>query len=1122
MRVLSIHILFAVMTIFFIANPSFTQNSMPDTDNRNCSQQLSAFSGIKAHLLRKSIIQASHPAEDFDDIAPMYQICESWLVEQYLDMVSDLTISEIPAFVRQTRILVKQYGFNLLSVLKPLKEQLLNLQIYAEAEDYPADNAEELDGFDSSMQISLSSLIQELEAIAFEPGAGKFWGQHFPESQTLALEKYNFFDFFSAIGYYNQAIEDWTKLSQNVPSDIPIDQEEMFIAWCEGYITSDYEMIGLCCGFLGNWPLSFENWSKAEQRHFDFNSPFLNSFAAQYNVTQILLFYYNKVDEATARALSIHQQAQALGNASDFRPLQFQAITLLAQCHIRNENYEYAESLLIQANTIIDQYELPEATVETKYLDYAIVAYNLGMVYDNLGRIDEAKAQYQIARENLCREFQSAIMNRPEYKEQIKTFKQWVAGRELVRINRETSTTLFNNRGEPDDMAKVFYTFQYVPPVKGDISYSFDFEIITKPLDGASPEVIYSRTIDVPVMTSEAHFFEWNGTHNAGNYAEAAYYEARVTHYSLETVNSPDIPEDPGTPEVPAKRGKGSIVTKDGKAFRKWVISVDSIDLGVIEFWIDEEKSDSFYVLTNDPLLKSNKNEFSFFYNCIWPAAPLDKKNRQLDLKIYDSDNRLYFKDFIDSYNEVQNEYTWDGLPNQISVSKVPNDITSDVYKIVISIITSEDSKFDFPIKNLEHSLSVVSIKPYISSDYNIKNILDDWKDKDGLSSSPMYMFRKDDPIYIKITGLKTDEIIGTSKFPIKIQSGSDPNNYIEMNIVAMNYPNLHYCYEVETPIFLSETTQKGRPDIGVENEELLTFSIKRPPTSNNSDPGYEPSWKVLVDRSEYGLEWQDYKKPFEHDSLPPLENVQSNANDFEKFFKSSFWQGYYYSNNKVKREHFKEKTCSQFFDSADICYWSGHGGVAKNGLLGYTVPMVTIDIVEEVSSGTTTKGLYHQDCKFGGTDSEILIFDCCFFMKADNEPIFGQSIEQGDHVPPISHTDDPVPPISHDQICNELKMMMNGVHVACGFANIVNDIEGFQEQFVLNLEMGYSYREAWLKTSKSLLPPTSKTLVRVFYADYCRNERSNFDEGPILQNPDPDSDTRYDFVDVLIYCENN
>lgn len=368
---------------------------------------------------------------------------------------------------------------------------------------------------------------------------------------------------------------------------------------------------------------------------------------------------------------------------------------------------------------------------------------------------------------------------------------------------------------------------------------------------------------------------------------------------------------------------------------------------------------------------------------------------------------------------------------------------------------------------------TLIRFRVYLDRDR--KKILADYHDSQG-NRYPAFLFGATNYIYVKVK--IPDEY---AIFTDGIKVSSDAYVYINNGNLALceksaEYPNYNY------------------KTIKVLDEEFLTFKLKINTSAWGIPPDYYEALKIKVDRAEYGLDWQDYRD-FPTPEFPGVEPLLSGEVNFAQscsqaistninlkppsapdhivsvfhWFLNFVYSNILSPNNEYPsyKKHFHKETDKNFADSVDLVARIGHGGVDAD--LPGEPPYLLF--AAEKNGALTIERLYHNKCSFGENDVEFLVFQSCYFLKAEHEDV---RIERSN--PKL--------------VIEDLSQMMNGAHVVCGYTTIMYfDYAPDQlKRFIDEVRDGESIKDAW-KISVRIYQP-KKVTGRAFFLKNCADEK--------------------------------
>jgi hypothetical protein len=507
---------------------------------------------------------------------------------------------------------------------------------------------------------------------------------------------------------------------------------------------------------------------------------------------------------------------------------------------------------------------------------------------------------------------------------------------------------------------------------------------------------------------------------------------------------------------------------------------------------INKEKSTRFFVLRDD--IEDQEVKIKIVYDIQLPVNFPTKDN--LILEITDSKKNLVFIDYnLPLVSGENQEYIWDGCHYKQNDSIKKYTPISDVYNIKMRIGYNGETSID---------VSLVKVTPYISKPFDKENILDDWKDEEGNQSiAPKYMFGVNNPIILKVTGLNDKDFLGITDMAIKIKSESEKEKELFVNIKKINLPEYNFEFESTPNIFLGEKTitnfSTSNPTIKVEDEEFLTFFIKRPKIYNASEFEWVECSKVLVDRAEYGLEWMDYENdlspdfylPFSEDCAKKFNSFSYKENPFE------WWENFIIGNKKCKKSHFLNGSTNEYsIDGVDFGYFIGHGNLKKPSMLFYSN-----DLLERSEMG------------LGFIDNEWLIIEACRFMR-------GYTSEKDEGYLWNNYGKF----ASKSEVLDNISGIMHGNHILLGFKTYYlqstsdNTIwPGFLEKFVDSLKKGDELIDAWKTQFFNFYAHDDKSkITRILFQKSCVDDvLFPTDNKPLRLKRDISEKIELDFIDV-------
>jgi hypothetical protein len=483
-------------------------------------------------------------------------------------------------------------------------------------------------------------------------------------------------------------------------------------------------------------------------------------------------------------------------------------------------------------------------------------------------------------------------------------------------------------------------------------------------------------------------------------------------------------------------------------------------------FNINKEASTNFFVLRDD--IEDQEVEIKVFYDLNMPENIPINEGYSLSLEISKENEEIVYTDDSLPISQGENKFIWQGENFSDNLDLIKEN--PGAYYAVFSLFKNSKiiaiEKFNFYLIKIE-----LYVQDQINGKFNKEYLLKDWKDEQK-KHHPSWLFGQTNFIYPKI--IVPDDMVITPEGLQVISESSGINNPINFNLIKKSINGQKYYITLKDLALSSKNiTYDSYKTIKVVDEEFLTFSLKLKSLNDYSGKYYDV-YRVMVDRAEYGLSWQDYK-----DRPAPVPEAESLIHEISKninlkppaapgAYTGIFrWNLNFDFSNIPKNsnypsliKHFHKDTDTTFADSVDMVFRFGHGGIDQS--------TNESNILFDTDNGIFDS-LYHNDCSFGETDVEFVILCSCNFLKGKNE-IINNKI-----------------PIDKNIVTDELSKMMNGAHVICGFKTVSQAHPNILRRFIDAVRNGKSVCKAW--AIAVVETQESGTIGRSLYLKDCFHE---------------------------------
>jgi tetratricopeptide (TPR) repeat protein len=558
-------IFFLIFFLFiFIGNFLFAQEKNIPLKNQ--------FKIIKRLIVRKQIYYKLYSNMQKEYIDKAFFTDNEYIYDNYRNIIYELSIFEIPKFIKYSIELVKNYNFDLRPVLRIAKEKIINL--YFEKNE---DNAN-----------IIISKINDLNTACEDLKEDHTWPSWFdrPDSYDKAWNLYvTHRDYINSPDIFLTAIVDLK--NHPIPSNPspPESEIEAFKFYQTGYITRSYESIANCYTFTQKYTDAYEYWEKAvtaDGSSSDF--PFFYKLSRKIEMARLQLYYLGEPQKALTIAKQLKNEAlQQTGEDISVKPMQAEVLTFLGECFRVLNFYDEALSAFKDVKKIYDDLEELYGTnpLWSLYnLPIAIIYYHIGEIEMQIGMFESSRQRIDKAVSLFLPESSgNATYLAPRFHEKNIFYKNLSAEKTKLSIDKQKSTRFFF----PGKLtAKIYYRFKYIPP-KSRVYNNFIKLEITK-TDAEEP--VYQEEIENPQESDELNF-EWSGLMENGLPIEQGDYSIQISYYSI----------------------KNSKNEKD-------IISADEYLIQVGYLCIDEFASDLVF-----PLKDSETTKCNVIYGLYLPAA---------------------------------------------------------------------------------------------------------------------------------------------------------------------------------------------------------------------------------------------------------------------------------------------------------------------------------------------------------------------------------------------------------------------------------------------------------------------------------------------------------------------
>jgi hypothetical protein len=409
-------------------------------------------------------------------------------------------------------------------------------------------------------------------------------------------------------------------------------------------------------------------------------------------------------------------------------------------------------------------------------------------------------------------------------------------------------------------------------------------------------------------------------------------------------------------------------------------------------------------------------------------------------------------------------------------------DPSSSLNDVTITLYYSLDYPYywwDYSLYAIDYSqvnFTVADVKVYIDSAKTTQ--LTDWPATESLLRSPKYLFCTDNAIYVEVKGIGTNPS-AVEEFTdiIKVTSAAGGPVYLTLKETGANTNVFDNITSNNELLYLSDadSDNSGSNDtIIIQTEEVLTFSLRN--SSNSSY--YTESYSVMVDRAEFGTEYQVHYHP-----KTPADDIDTDRFGFSLHYyyidrpQMKLYPSFRNADLESKPEHWKKTSDWAYSDSVDLASWSGHSYGSGTGLYFVTD---TSPYHEDVARST--------DLELGNKDAEWVIFDTCYLLNASLNDLKTYFLNSG-----------------------------RNAHMYLGFVGRAywNALQLDGEVLAYYLEH-YSIKDAWqfyLQETQT----KNGTTGRVFYANSCVNETLANDPGPIEVQRDPKNSDNWSIYDIVV-----
>lgn len=454
-------------------------------DHCRLSQELSKrIDKIKSHLLKRIALRADNGSVE-EMLESYCLISNRWVRENYLQTLHELKLSDVPAFLAETIVLIKEYDFDIKSVLKPLIEKTTYLLV--------------------NNEISFQNSILEIKNLAEDPPEPQPVQIQIPQVYESAIDKVQKMDYQGALIDFDQAIPAWEEEKKRLLSIDPAPENLAgLIKICETSITGCYELKGVCNYGIGNLAAAFDCFNMAVTRHEQFLSPFPDSFAARREKIRLIMLYKKDYERAHGLARSLHGETFV-----EDIPLCYRVYTAVLLFEAKNFLSRFQEVIDLEAEMrgFIQPENFEFAGEDSLYR--GIYDYHVGVAYDNLNKFALADVKYNEAKQHFDATNGTQISNQPGSRELFNLYKGWHILRSQIRFHSSAAPLFFPNFGRYYDVAYIF-NLNNVRSIRGaKLEFQLMFEAYSITPDVLSKPVTKIFETQLPLVYSDEiqHFF---------------------------------------------------------------------------------------------------------------------------------------------------------------------------------------------------------------------------------------------------------------------------------------------------------------------------------------------------------------------------------------------------------------------------------------------------------------------------------------------------------------------------------------------------------------------------------------------------------------------------------------
>lgn len=405
--------------------------------NSDIRQIETDFNVIKRLIVRKQIYYKFYPKVQKEYIDKIFFTDNEYIYENYRNIIYNLSVFEIPSFIKLSTQLVKNYNFDLRPVLNLANEKIINLY-FEKNEAIP-------DDFRSQIK-----KINEFCCNLKEDPACPTWfdlPDSFHEVWNLYTSKR---DYINSPKKFMIAIEDLK--NHPIPTDpSPPDTEiEAFKFYQIGYITRSYESIANCFNFTQKYDQAYEYWGKAVIADgVSKDLPFFYKLSRKIEMARLQLYNLGEPKKALEIVKKLKEEAlQLTGEIILINPVQAETYAFLGECQRYLGIIDDAYVSFLKAEKIYEELEILYGNSWIwgfYHLPIAIIQYHIGDIEFQYEMFESGRKRFDKAFNLFAQDSPGNYTYvAPRFHERNLIYKKLAAEKIKISIDKQKSTKFFS------------------------------------------------------------------------------------------------------------------------------------------------------------------------------------------------------------------------------------------------------------------------------------------------------------------------------------------------------------------------------------------------------------------------------------------------------------------------------------------------------------------------------------------------------------------------------------------------------------------------------------------------------------------------------------------------------